>query len=64
MGFTITLDARCDTETKKRIALSEDTFTKMKSIFIKVYTKINTLKAYRWPIFLNGCECWTLTKKT
>ena len=50
LGFTITPDARCDTEIKKRIALSKDTFTKMKSIFtnrdIKVYTKINTLKAY------------------
>ena len=50
LGFTITPDARCHTEIKKRIALPRDTFTKMKSIFtnrnIKVYTKINTLKAY------------------
>ena len=50
LGFTITPDARWDTAIKKRIALSKDTFTKMKSIFtnrnIKVYTKINTLKAY------------------
>ena len=66
LGFTITQNARCDTEMKKRIALSKDTFTKMKSIFtnrnIKVYTKINTLKAYIWSILLYGCECWTLTK--
>ena len=59
-------DARCDTEIKKRIALSKDTFTKMKSIFtninIKVYTKINTLKAYIRSILLHGYECWTLTK--
>ena len=38
----------------------------MKSIFtnriIKVYTKINALKAYIWSILLYGCECWTLTK--
>ena len=65
LGFTITPDARCDTEIKK-IALSKDTFTKMKSIFtnrnIKVYTKINNLKAYIWSILLYGCECWTLTK--
>ena len=33
LGFTITLDDRCDPEIKKRIALSKDTFTKMKSIF-------------------------------
>ena len=66
LGFTITQDARCDTEIKKRIALSKDTLTKMKSIFtnrnIKVYTKINTLKAYLWFILLHGCECWPLTK--
>ena len=65
LGFTITPDARCDTEIKK-IALSKDTFTKMKSIFtnrnIKVYAKINNLKAYIWSILLYGCECWTLTK--
>ena len=29
---------------------------------IKVYTKINTLKAYIWSIILYGCECWILTK--
>ena len=66
LGFTIAPDARCDTEIKKRIALSKDTFTKMKFIFtnrnIKVYNKINTLKAYIWYILLYGCECWTLTK--
>ena len=66
LGFTITPDARCDTKIKKRIALSKDTFTKMKFIFtnrnIKVHTKINTLKAYIWPILLCGCKCWTLTK--
>ena len=48
-------------------ALSKYTFTKMKSIFtnrnIKVYTKINTLKAYIWSIPLYGCECWTLKKE-
>ena len=63
LGFTIIPDARCDTEIKERIAVSKDTFTKMKSIFtnrnIKVYTKINTLKAYIWPILPYGCECWT-----
>ena len=66
LNFTITQDARCDTEIKKRIALSKDIFTKIKSIFtnknIKVYTKINTLKTYIWSILLCGCEYWTLTK--
>ena len=51
---------------KKRIALSKDTFNKTKSIFtninIRIYTKNDTLKAYIWSIFLQGCECWTLTK--
>ena len=39
---------------------------KMQSIFtnrnIRIYTKINNLKAYIWSILLHGCECWTLTK--
>ena len=50
LGFTRTQDTRCDTEMNENIALSKDTFTKMKFIFtnrnIKVYTKINTLKAF------------------
>ena len=29
---------------------------------IRIYTKINILKAYVWFILLHGCECWTLTK--
>ena len=66
LGFTISSDARCDTEIKKRTALSKDTFTKMKSIStnrnIRIYTKINPLKAYVWSALLHGCECWTLTK--
>ena len=66
LGFTITPDARCDTEIKKRIALSKNTLIKMKSIFtnrnIRIYTKINTLKAYIWSILLHVCECWILRK--
>ena len=66
MGFTINQDARCDTEIKKTIVLSKDTFTKRKPIFtnrnIKAYTKINTLKAYIWSNLLYRCECSTLTK--
>ena len=49
---------------KIKIALSKDTFTKMRSIFTNrnIYTKINTLKAHIWSILLYGCESWTLTK--
>ena len=50
LGFTITPDARCDTEIKERKGLSKDTFTKMKSVFtninIRICSKINTLKTY------------------
>ncbi|GFO20073.1 catenin (cadherin-associated protein), alpha 3 [Plakobranchus ocellatus] len=52
LGFTITPDARCDTEIQKRIALPKDTFIKMKFIFtnrnIRLSTKINTIKAYMY----------------
>ena len=67
LGFKLTPGARCDTEIKKRIALSEETFTKMNSIStnsnIRMYTKTNSLKSYIWSILLHGCECWTLTKE-
>ena len=56
LGFTITPDARCDTEIKKRIGLSKVKFTKTKPIVtdrnIRIYTKVNTLKAYIWSIRL------------
>ena len=46
--------------------MSNDTFTKVKSIFtnrnIRLSTKVNTMKAYIWSILMYGCECWTLTK--
>ena len=46
LSFTITSDARCDTEIKKRIGLSKDTFNIFTNTNIRIYTKINTLKAY------------------
>lgn len=68
LGFTITPDARCDVEIRKRIAMSKDTFNKMKSIFtnrnIGLGTKIRALKAYVWSTLLYGSECWTLTKES
>ena len=63
LGFTITPDAKCDIEIKKRVALSKDTFNKMKSIFtnrnIGINSKVKTMKAYVWSILLYGCDCWT-----
>ena len=54
------------TEIKKGIALSKDTFIMMTTILtnrdIRIYNKINTLKAYIWFILLHEFECWTLTK--
>ena len=43
MGFTITPDARCDTEIRKRTALSKDTFTNMGSTEISEFTPKSTL---------------------
>ena len=68
LGFTITPDAKCNVEIRKRIAMSKDTFSKMKPIFtnrnIGLDTKMRALKAYVWSILLYGSECWTLTKDT
>ena len=64
LGFKITPDAA--QKQRNRIALSKETFTKMKSTFtnrnIRINTEFNTLKAYIWSTRLHGCECWTLTK--
>ena len=50
LGFTVTPDVRGDTDIKKRIALSKDTFTRMKSILtnrnIKILIKTNLPKVY------------------
>ena len=65
LGFTITPNAKCDTEIKKRIAIAKDTFSKMKTVFtnrnISLPTKFNTLRTYVWSVLIYGCECWTLT---
>ena len=66
LGCTITPGGKCDTEIKNRIAMSKDTFTKMKLVIANrntsLSTKLNTLKAYVWSVLLYGCDCWTLTK--
>ena len=50
LGCTITPDAKCDEEIRKRIAMSKDTFSTMESIFtnrdIGLDTKVRALKAY------------------
>ena len=64
----ITSDAKSDTELKKRIAMSKDTYNKMTPVFknrnISTCTKLRTLRAYVWSILLYGCESWTLNKGT
>ena len=66
LGFTLTSDAKCDSEIKKRIAVAKETFTKMRSLFnnrnITLKTKLRLLKTYVWSILMYGCECWTLKK--
>ena len=66
LGFTIKSDGKCDTEIRKRIAMSKETFTQMRSLFnnrnLALKTKTRMLKAYVWSLLLYGCECWTLNK--
>ena len=66
LGFTVTSTAKCDSEIKKRIAISKEAFSKMgtvlKSRNIKFETKILIMKTYIWSVLLYGCECWTISK--
>ncbi|XP_070000725.1 uncharacterized protein [Penaeus vannamei] len=66
LGSLVTSDARCKKAVKKRIAVSEERFGEMRSIFtnenLSMKLKIWLLKCYIWSITLTyGCETWTLS---
>ena len=65
LGYKITSDGNCTNEI--RIAMTKDTFQKMKSVFTKrditMNTKIGVLKAHVWSVLLYGCACCTINKE-
>ncbi|GFR74387.1 RNA-directed DNA polymerase from mobile element jockey [Elysia marginata] len=67
LGFTISSNAKCDQEIKKRIAMSKEVFRKMGTIFksrnVQFGTKVQVLNAYVWSVLVYGRECWTISKE-
>ena len=65
LGSLITADSRSDKEIKRRIAMSRETFSKLKQILcnpkITIPTRLRVLECFLLPILKYGCETWTVS---
>ena len=62
----ITADGDCSHEIKRRLLLGREVMTNLDSIFksrdITLPTKVRLVKAMVFPMFMYGCESWTVKK--
>ena len=62
----ITADGDCSHEIKKRLLLGRKVMTNLNSILksrdISLPTKVRLVKAIVFPMFMYGCESWTVKK--
>ena len=65
-GSKITADGDCSHEIKRRLLLGRKDMTNLDSIFksrdITLPTKVRLFKAVFFPVFMYGCESWTVKK--
>ena len=65
-GFKITADSDCSHEIKRCLLLGRKVMTNLYSIFksrdITLPTKFRLVKAMVFPVFMYGCEIWTIKK--
>ena len=65
-GSKITADSDCSHEIKRRLLLERKVMTNLDSIFnsrdITLPTKVRLVKAMVFPVFMYGCEGWTVKK--
>ena len=65
-GSKITADGDCSHEIKRRLLLGRKVMTNLHSIFksrdITLPTKVRLVKAIVFPVFIYGCESWTVKK--
>ena len=65
-GFKITADGDCSHEIKRRLLLGSKVMTNLESILksrdITLPTKVHLVQAMVFPIFMYGCESWTIKK--
>ena len=66
LGSKITADGDCSHEIKRRLHLGRKAMTNLDSIFksreITLPTKVHLVKATVFPVFMYGCESWTVNK--
>ena len=66
LGSKITADGDCSHEIKRRLLLGRKVMTSLDSIFksrdITLPTKVRLVKAMVFPVFMYGCESWTVKK--
>ena len=66
LGSKITADGNCSHEIKRRLLLGRKVMTNLDSILkirdITLSTKVCLVKAMVFPVFMYGCECWTIKK--
>ena len=66
LGSKITGDGDCSHEIKRRLLLGRKVITNLDSILktrdIIFPTKVHLLKAMVFPVFMYGCESWTIKK--
>ncbi|XP_029657600.1 uncharacterized protein LOC115231804 [Octopus sinensis] len=66
LGSLITRDGGCDSEINRRMAMCKSMMIKLNWIWsskdVSLKTKIRLVNAIVFPVFLYGCESWTLSK--
>ena len=66
LGSKITEDSNCSHEIKRHLLLGRKAMTNLDSILksrdITLSTKVHIVKAIAFPIFMYGCESWTIKK--
>ena len=66
LGSKITADGDCSHEIKRRLLLGRKVMTNLDSILksrdITLPTKAHLVKAMVFPVFMYGCESWTVKK--
>ena len=65
-GSKITADGDCSHEIKRRLLLGREVMTNLDSILksrdITLPRKVRLVKAMVFPVFMCGCEIWTVKK--
>ena len=66
LGSKITADGACSHEIKRCLLLGRKLMTNLDSILksrdITLPTKVRLVKAVVFPVFIYGCESWTVKK--